>query len=142
MGIIEAQLARAGYTSFDQMIESKAEQAGREELLPAFQAAIGKIRQDETRHIENGRWMMKRLADAEPDVVPEVYEPRMKQYLENKVLSGPRYDEQPFEGYDWGTITEQAQQHLQDTIDYVGADRFDELADVHETVERMQSVSS
>ena len=55
MGIVEAQLARSGYMSFDQMASIKAADMDRETVLPGFQAAVGKIRQDESRHIENGR---------------------------------------------------------------------------------------
>jgi len=89
MGIVEAQLARGGYLSFDQMIELKAEEMGRDVVLESFQTAIGKVRQDETRHIENGRWVMKQLAEAEPDIVADVYEPRIEEYVENRLLRVP-----------------------------------------------------
>ncbi|ELY87884.1 ribonucleotide reductase subunit beta [Natrialba hulunbeirensis JCM 10989] len=130
MGIVEAQLARGGYLSFDQMIELKADQMGRDSVLESFQQAIGKVRQDETRHIENGRWVMKQLAIAEPEIVADVYEPRIDEYVENRLLSDPLYDEQPFEGYDQERIGHQLVQYLQDTIDYIGAERFDQYGDV------------
>lgn len=130
MGIVEAQLARAGYLEFDQMIGLKADQMGRSELLSAFQAAIGKVRQDETRHIENGRWVMKQLAEAEPDIVLDVYEPRIETYIQNRMLTEPTVTEQPFEGYDQKSISEQTKQYLQDTIDYIGTHRFDRLGDL------------
>ncbi|OIB56826.1 ribonucleotide reductase [Natrialba sp. SSL1] len=130
MGIVEAQLARGGYLSFDQMIELKADQMGRDSVLESFQQAIGKVRQDETRHIENGRWVMKQLAIAEPEIVVDVYEPRIEEYVENRLLSDPLYDDQPFEGYDQERIGHQLVQYLQDTIDYIGAERFDQYGDV------------
>lgn len=133
MGIIEAQLARGGYLSFDQMIELKAEEMGRDVVLESFQNAIGKVRQDETRHIENGRWVMKKLAEAEPDIVRDVYEPRIEEYVENRLLTGNQM-EMPFEGYDQKKIGKQTMQYLQDTIDYIGADRFAEYSDVKQVV--------
>lgn len=139
MGIVEAQLARGGYLSFDQMIELKAEEMGRDVVLESFQTAIGKVRQDETRHIENGRWVMKRLAEAEPDIVADVYEPRIEEYVENRLLAGPLYDEQPFEGYDQRKIGKQITQYLQDTIDYIGADRFGQYGDVRAALEERQA---
>lgn len=98
---------------------------GRDTVLESFQAAIGKVRQDETRHIENGRWIMKQLAEAEPDVERDVYEPRIEAYVENRILSEPP-QEIPFEGYDREKIWHQTVQYLQDTIDHIGADRFEE----------------
>ncbi|WP_408957231.1 ribonucleotide-diphosphate reductase subunit beta [Natrinema sp. 74] len=139
MGIVEAQLARGGYLSFDQMIELKAEQMGRDIVLESFQEAIGKVRQDETRHIENGRWILQQLAEAEPDVVADVYEPRIEEYVENRLLADPLYDEQPFEGYDQREIGEQVVQYLQDTVDYIGTDRFERYSDVQAAMEEHQA---
>ncbi|ELY42204.1 ferritin family protein [Natronorubrum tibetense] len=138
MGIIEAQLARGGYLSFDQMIELKAEEMGRDVVLESFQTAIGKVRQDETRHIENGRWVMKQLAEAEPDIVQDVYEPRIEEYVENRLLTDTQM-EMPFEGYDQKRIGKQTMQYLQDTIDYIGADRFDEYSDIRQTVQAQRA---
>ncbi|WP_226039359.1 ribonucleotide reductase [Natrinema sp. DC36] len=139
MGIVEAQLARGGYLSFDQMIELKAEEMGRDVVLESFQTAIGKVRQDETRHIENGRWVMKRLAETEPDIVADVYEPRIEEYVENRLLGDPLYDEQPFEGYDQRKIGKRVTQYLQDTIDYIGADRFGQYGDVRAVLEQRRA---
>ncbi|WP_226480350.1 ribonucleotide reductase [Natrinema amylolyticum] len=139
MGIVEAQLARGGYLSFDQMIELKAEAMGRDVVLESFQAAIGKVRQDETRHIENGRWVMKQLAEAEPDIVADVYEPRIEEYVENRLLADPVYDEQPFDGYDQRQIGEQLVRYLQDTVDYVGADRFERYGDVQAALQERRA---
>ncbi|MDF9744554.1 ribonucleotide reductase [Natrinema salsiterrestre] len=135
MGIVEAQLARGGYLSFDQMIELKAEEMGRDVVLESFQAAIGKVRQDETRHIENGRWILQQLAEAEPDIVADVYEPRIEAYVENRLLADPPFDDQPFDGYERKPIAKQITQYLQDTVDYIGADRFERYGDVRATLE-------
>ncbi|OAQ52311.1 ribonucleotide-diphosphate reductase subunit beta [Natrinema mahii] len=139
MGVVEAQLARGGYLSFDQMIELKAEEMGRDIVLESFQEAIGKVRQDETRHIENGRWVLRQLAEAEPNIVTDVYEPRIEEYVENRLLADPIYDEQPFDGYDQEKIGKQLIQYLQDTVDYIGADRFDRYGDVRATLEERQA---
>ncbi|WP_254525114.1 ribonucleotide-diphosphate reductase subunit beta [Natrinema caseinilyticum] len=139
MGIVEAQLARGGYLSFDQMIELKAEQMGRDVVLESFQESIGKVRQDETRHIENGRWILQQLTEAEPDIVADVYEPRIEEYVENRLLSGPLYEDQPFEGYDQHKIGKQVVQYLQDTIDYIGADQFDRYDDVRAAMKKQQA---
>ena len=138
MGIVEAQLARGGYISFDQMVESKAEELGREAVLPGFQAGVGKVRQDETRHIENGRWVLMKLADHDPAIVPEVYEPRIAEYVENRILGPPPYEDSPFEGFDRKAIGRRVVQYLQDTVDYVGADRFDRFADVRMAIGEMR----
>ncbi|PCR91292.1 ferritin family protein [Natrinema ejinorense] len=139
MGIVEAQLARGGYLSFDQMIELKAEEMGRDVVLESFQTAIGKVRQDETRHIENGRWILAKLAEANPDIVADVYEPRIEEYVENRLLTGPLYDDQPFDGYDQRKIGTQLVQYLQDTVDYIGADRFERYGDVRAALEERQA---
>ncbi|ARS91639.1 ribonucleotide-diphosphate reductase subunit beta [Natrarchaeobaculum aegyptiacum] len=138
MGIVEAQLARSGYLSFDQMIELKAEEMGRDVVLESFQEAIGKVRQDETRHIENGRWVLSKLVEAEPDIVADVYEPRIDEYVQNRVLTEPQ-QEMPFEGYDEKKIGKQTIQYLQDTIDYIGAEQFEEYSDVRATVSGKQA---
>ncbi|WP_222917077.1 ribonucleotide reductase [Natrinema sp. SYSU A 869] len=139
MGIVEAQLARGGYLSFDQMIELKAEEMDRDVVLESFQAAIGKVRQDETRHIENGRWVMSKLAEAEPAIVVDVYEPRIEEYVENRLLTGPLDDDQPFDGYDPREIGEQITQYLQDTVDYIGADRFERYSDVRAALQERRA---
>jgi len=138
MGIVEAQLARGGYLSFDQMAESKAAELGRDAVLPGFQAGVGKVRQDETRHIENGRWVLAKLADHDRAIVPEVYEPRIAEYVENRILPGPMYPDNPFEGYDQKAIGKRVVQYLQDTIDYVGAERFDRFGDVRAAIGEMR----
>lgn len=137
MGIVEAQLARGGYLSFDQMMELKAKQMGVDEVMPGFQAGVAKIRQDETRHIGNGRWMLRKFAEAEPDIVTDVYEPRIEQYIENRILSEPMYDEEAFEGWDQASIDRKTRQFLQDTIDHIGTDRFSVLGDVNGAIDSM-----
>lgn len=130
MGIVEAQLARGGYMGFDQMTTIKAEELGRDQVLPGFQAAVGDVRMDETRHIENGRWVMQKLAEAEPSIVSEVYEPRLEEYIEDRILGGTPFEENPFDGYDQRKIGRQVKQYLQDTVDYIGAEKFDSLGNV------------
>jgi len=140
MGIVEAQLARSGYMSFDQMASIKAADMDRETVLPGFQAAVGKIRQDESRHIENGRWVLRELAATDPEIVPEVYEPRIRAYVEDRIVNAPA-QEMPFEGYDGARIGRTVRRHLQDTIDYIGAERFSEFEDVDRALDGLAPAS-
>jgi len=139
MGVLEGQRARAGYKVFDQMCQSKAEDLGVEEVLPGFQTALGKVRQDETRHIENGRWVLQQLAEADPDIVTGVYEPRLVEYIDANLLSDSLYKEMPFSHYDEEAIGKQSIRHLQDTIDYIGAEKFDRLTDASAAIESMRA---
>jgi len=75
MGIVESQLAETGYNALGQML-------GVKEAMPGFQEGMQKTQQDEARHINNGRWLMKSLAEEEPDVVPEVYEKHVYRFEE------------------------------------------------------------
>jgi len=75
MGIVEAQLAETGYSVLGQMLEEKG-------AMPGFQEGMKKTQQDEARHINNGRWLMKRLAEEDPEIVPEVYEYHIRQFEE------------------------------------------------------------
>lgn len=137
MGIIEGQLARFGYMEFDQMVAIKGEELGRD-VLPAFQAGLGKVRQDETRHIENGRWMLRQFAEYDPSIVREVYEPRFDAYVRDRVLSDRPMGDEPFEGFDWRAIGKQSKQHFQDTVDYIGADKFERFGDVGVAISAMR----
>lgn len=139
MGVLEAQRARAGYMVFDQMCESKAVDMDVEEVLPSFQAALGKVRQDETRHIENGRWVLQQLAEADSSIVTDLYEPRLVQYIEANLLSGDTFETMPFSHYDEDAIGKQSIRHLQDTIDYIGAEKFDRLTDAAAAVKSMRA---
>jgi len=139
MGILEGQRARAGYMVFDQMCESKAAETDQDEVLLGFQEALGKVRQDETRHIENGRWVLQQLAEADPDIVTEVYEPRIVQYVEANILAEDAFEEMPFSHYDRETIGKKTVRHLQDTVDYIGAEKFDRLADVSTAIETLRA---
>jgi len=140
MGILEAQRARAGYMVFDQMCESKAQELGREEILPGFQESLGKVRQDETRHIENGRWVLEQLAIADPAIVTDLYEPRMIDYIEANILTQAAvFEDMPFGEYDEEKIAKKTVRHLQDTINYIGAEKFDQLTEVGPAIKAMQA---
>jgi ribonucleoside-diphosphate reductase beta chain len=145
MGIVEALGARRGYHAFDQMAEIKADDLGKEEVLPGFQEAVAKVRQDETRHIENGRWVLQQLAEADPDVVTEVYEPRIETYVENEILnpedvtSGETTLSEAYPEFDGRHIRSRALQYIQDTVDYVGREKFDQFHDVRAAVEQRRA---
>ncbi|RRJ30067.1 hypothetical protein [Halocatena pleomorpha] len=46
-------------------------------------------------------------------------------HIQNRPSVKPSTDEQPFAEYDQRSAGEQLKQYLQETIDYIGADRFD-----------------
>ena len=126
MGIVEAQLAKAGYEIFENVFSDISEDLGTE-ILPGFQEGIGYIRQDEGRHITNGRWLMKQLAEEDPAIVPEVYEPKIEEYLER--LTGG--DQDPgYQSYDFDMQTLQlsvSNDNLRQTIEYIGPEKFEQF---------------
>lgn len=142
MGILEGQGARAGYMVLDQICESKAREVDRETdaFLPGFQAALGKVRQDETRHIENGRWILQQFAEYDTDIVTDVYEPRLMTYIRTNILSDDTlYEEMPFSAFDGEKIERKTIQHLQDTVDYIGSNKFEKLKDVKTAIETLRT---
>lgn len=142
MGLAEAQLARTGYLQLDAILSELADRQGKEEVFPGFQEGMGYIRQDESRHIENGRWVMKRIADEEPDIVADVYEPRFEAYIRNRMLSDSVYNQPGPLDIDTEGILSQARQYLQDTVDYIGTEHFDAVQSVDETVDRLQAAEA
>lgn len=126
MGIVEAQLAKAGYEIFENVFSDISDDLGTE-IMPGFQEGIKLIRQDEGRHITNGRWLMKKLAEEDPDIVTEVYEPKIEEYLER--LTGQQAgDEDRYEDYSFNMAELQrtvSNANLQQTIEYIGPEKFD-----------------
>jgi ribonucleoside-diphosphate reductase beta chain len=122
MGIVEAQLAKSGYEIFDRTFQSVSDDLGME-VLPGFQDGIKDIRKDEGRHIANGRWMMKKLAEEDPDVVTEVYEPKIAEYVDR--LTGR--DRQSSDGdLDVQELTRRvANDNLRQTIEVIGEEKFE-----------------
>lgn len=126
MGLIENQHARVGYVQYDQMFEQKDRELGRT-VLPGFREGLRKIRTDEGRHILNGQWLMAELAEMDPSIVTEVYEPIFLEYLEKRLP--PDLESCPFD-VDEGPLLRCARQSLETTIEWVGPEKFDQLADV------------
>ncbi len=130
MGLVEAQLAKTGYVIFDEMLESAGEMAG-VEVLPGFREGIRLVRNDEGRHISNGRWLLALLAEEDPEIVTEVYEPKIQDYVDR--LTG---NEEPEDGevvVDRETTREVVNRNLRQTIEEVGEEhfeRFDASVDV------------
>ena len=126
MGIVEAQLAKAGYEIFENVFSDISDDLGTE-IMPGFQEGIKLIRQDEGRHITNGRWVMKKLAEEDPDIVTEVYEPKIEEYLER--LTGQQAgDQDRYEDYSFDMAQLQrtvSNSNLQQTIEYIGPEKFD-----------------
>jgi ribonucleoside-diphosphate reductase beta chain len=126
MGIVEAQLAKAGYEIFENVFSDIGDELGTE-IMPGFQEGIGYVRQDEGRHITNGRWLMQKLAEEDPEIVTEVYEPKIEEYLDR--LTGQQEpDQQRYTDYDFDMAELQrsvSNSNLQQTIEYIGADYFD-----------------
>lgn len=139
MAIAEGQLARVGYLQIDAILAEIADDLGRDQVFPAFQEGLQYIRQDESRHIENGRWVLRRIADADEAIVTEVYEPRLKAYVRNRLLSDSHYRQNsPFD-IETDKLLARARKYLQDTIDYIGVDRFEELGAVDEVARSMDA---
>lgn len=127
MGIIENQHARVASVQTEQMLEKKAEQLGREKVMPGFQEGFGKVRTDEGRHIQNGQWLLGKLAEMDDGIVTEVYEPMLETYLDNRLP--PAFDENPFD-LDLETSIRCAKQSLESTVRIIGPEKFDRVGDV------------
>jgi len=131
MGIVEAELAEAGYTGIELFLEEK-------DALPGFLEGIEKVRADEGRHIANGRWLMSQLAEQDPAIVTEVYEPKLERFMQEglgpitqSVLADAAID------INFQDIFERAQANYKATIDAIGPEKFDniEIADSDGTVD-------
>ena len=120
MGLAEAILARVGYVAFGQMLDRK-------DALPGFQKGLEKTAEDEGRHVANGRWLMRQLAEHDPSVVPEVYEPKVEDFMD-RVLTPTIMnffgDGNPL-AVDADTLFDKAQGNHQSNIEAIGADQFE-----------------
>lgn len=58
--IVEGTLAETGYTAFGKMLTEN-------DIMPGIQTGIEKLKQDESRHIAFGIYLIKRLLDKYPD---------------------------------------------------------------------------
>jgi len=139
MALAEGQLARVGYLQLDAILSEIADDIGREQAFPGFQEGLRYVRQDESRHIENGRWVLKRIADEEEAIVTDVYEPRFEAYICNRLLSDSHYHQSTPYDIDVEHIISRAKQYLQDTVDYIGADRFADLTEVDDFARSMEA---
>jgi ribonucleoside-diphosphate reductase beta chain len=68
--IVEGVLAETGYHAFGQMLE-------RNKLMPGMVEAMGKLKQDESRHIAYGIFLLSRLIAEHGDLVWNAVESRM-----------------------------------------------------------------
>jgi ribonucleoside-diphosphate reductase beta chain len=120
MGIVESQLAETGYNALGQMLEKKG-------ALPGFQKGMEKTQQDEARHINNGRWLMKRLAEEEPDIVPETYEPHVRHYEEVVAPNATQniYVPNPLE-IDLPTVVDESLNYIESFYETIGEEKFSE----------------
>jgi ribonucleoside-diphosphate reductase beta chain len=71
--VVEGVLAETGYYSYFESLE-------RNDLLPGLREGVGKLKQDESRHIAYGVYLLARLI-AEHDDVWDVVETRMNELL-------------------------------------------------------------
>jgi len=120
MGIVESQLAETGYNALGQMLEKKG-------ALPGFQKGMEKTQQDEARHINNGRWLMKRLAEEEPEIVPETYEPHVRHYEEVVAPNATQniYVPNPLE-IDLPTVVDESLNYIESFYETIGKEKFSE----------------
>ncbi len=118
MGIVETQLAESGYVALDQMLEDK-------DALPGFREAMEHIRGDEARHINNGRWLMKQLAEEDPGVVPAVYESHVRRFEEEIVPPTIQniYVPNPL-GIDMVTLIDESLKYMRSTFELIGEEKF------------------
>lgn len=63
--IVEGTLAETGYEAFSKMLTEN-------DLLPGMQIGINKLKQDESRHIAYGLFLINRLLDENPELGEEV----------------------------------------------------------------------
>ena len=61
-------------------------------------------------------------------------------YVHERILHGRRIDN-PFSGYDADRIGDRSLRYLQDTVDAIGADRFDRLSNVRAYVQEARDES-
>jgi ribonucleoside-diphosphate reductase beta chain len=118
MGIVESQLAETGYNALGQMLEEK-------DAMPGFQEGMKRTQQDEARHINNGRWLMKRLAEEEPDIVPEMYEPHVRHYEEVVAPKSSQniYVPNPL-GIDLPTVVDESLSYIKSFYETIGREKF------------------
>ena len=90
--IVEGTLAETGYAAFSKMLKENS-------LLPGLLEGIEKLKQDESRHIAYGLFLINRLLDDNPDQ-KETVENELEDLLYdatnviNEIFS--RYDVVPF----------------------------------------------
>jgi ribonucleoside-diphosphate reductase beta chain len=132
MGIIENQHARVASVQTERMLEKKADELGRDTVMPGFQEGFGKVRTDEGRHIQNGQWLLGRLAEMDSGIVTEVYEPMLERYLDNRLP--PKFDENPFD-LDIDHSIQCAKQSLEATVRIIGPEKFDRIGNVQDAFE-------
>ena len=139
MGIVEGQLAMTGYEIFEKVFSGISDELDTE-VLPGCQEGLKYIRQDEGRHIANGHWLLNKLAEEDPSIVPEVYEPKIQEYVDR--LTGGDETTSEYEtayGIDMPSVTRAVtNENLRQTIEVIGEEkfeRFDTTFDVA-TVER------
>lgn len=142
MGIVEGQLARAGYLSFDQMTENKGKELGKDQALPGFMEALERTRDDEGRHIGHGKWLLSKIAESDPDVVTEVYQPMLENYVDNAIVTDTQSDLPNPLNIDREPIQKATLTNLQETIDIIGREHFDGFNTAEELIERREQVTA
>ena len=118
MGIVEAQLAETGYNVLGQALEAK-------DAMPGFQQGMRMTQKDEARHINNGRWLMKQLAEEDPSIVREQYEPHIRRF-EDEIV-GPTvqniYVPNPL-GVDLPEMVDASLSYMRSGFETIGAEKF------------------
>lgn len=140
-GIQETLLASTGLNGFTQMIENKSEQLGYE-VLPGFREGLKYIASDEGRHRRNGHWLAKRLAEMDDNIVVDVYQPMLRDYVDHELLANKgSYDEElnPLDVNPERYVTI-AKGRLQELIDRLGPQGFEEFSDVDAILRRRQEL--
>lgn len=72
--IVEGVLAETGYNAYFQVLEEA-------QIMPGMRQVVGKLKQDESRHLAYGVYLLSRLVDEYGDPVAEAIDSRMNHLL-------------------------------------------------------------
>lgn len=124
--IVEGVLAETGYHGYFEMLEKN-------DVLPGMRAVVGKLKQDESRHLAYGVYLLSRLVAEHGDPIWEAIDRRMNQLLPialgmiNEIFDA--YDPVPF-GLDENTFIGFATTQFQKRYQRVAAAREKSLEEV------------
>jgi ribonucleoside-diphosphate reductase beta chain len=127
--IVEGVLAETGYHSYHKMLVERG-------LMPGMQTLVAYLKQDESRHLAYGVFLLSRLVAEHGDPVWNVIETRMQELLEPAVQlvseAYERYSEIPF-GIDPREMEQFAQTQFEHRMTRIAKAREQSLQDIYNT---------